>query len=114
MTQTSRGDAVSSDRPPAPTIDDATVAHVARLSRLELTAEERDRFRTQLGSILESFRHLAALDVSQVPADAHATAAANVLRDDVVAPSLPREEALANAPATEDGYFVVPPVIEAE
>ncbi len=95
-------------------IDDRVVAHVARLSRLELTDEERTMFRAQLGSILEHFRQLDALDLSGVAPTAHALGAANVLREDVPEPCLSREEALANAPAAEDGYFVVPPVIETE
>ncbi len=95
-------------------IDDRTVAHVARLSRLELTDEERGRFRAQLGSILEHFQSLLALDLSGEPPTAHASEITNVLRDDVVMPCLSREEALANAPASEDGCFVVPPVIEGE
>ncbi|HYM68347.1 MAG TPA: Asp-tRNA(Asn)/Glu-tRNA(Gln) amidotransferase subunit GatC [bacterium] len=105
---------MADDRSPAPTIDDAAVAHVARLSRLELTAEERQLFRVQLGSILESFRRLAELDLGDVvptgpgPVDP----AAGALRDDRAVPSLPREQALANAPAVENGYLVVPQVIE--
>jgi aspartyl-tRNA(Asn)/glutamyl-tRNA(Gln) amidotransferase subunit C len=105
-------------------IDDRTVAHVARLSRLELTDEERGRFREQLGGILEHFQSLLALDLSGEPspgqpppltaADARTSGAANVLRDDTVRPSLPLAEVLANAPASENGFFVVPPVIEGE
>jgi aspartyl-tRNA(Asn)/glutamyl-tRNA(Gln) amidotransferase subunit C len=95
-------------------IDDRTVAHVAHLSRLELTDDERERFRAQLGGILEHFQSLMALDLSGERLPAEAPAVANVLRDDVVAPCLTREEALANAPASEDGFFVVPPVIEGE
>lgn len=95
-------------------IDDRTVAHVARLSRLELSDEERRRFREQLGSILEHFQSLLALDVGAEPPAAHATDLTNVLRDDAVRPSLSVADALANAPASEDGYFVVPPVIEGE
>ncbi|HLW59811.1 MAG TPA: Asp-tRNA(Asn)/Glu-tRNA(Gln) amidotransferase subunit GatC [bacterium] len=95
-------------------IDDRTVARVARLSRLELSAEERDRFRAQLGQILEYVQSLDALDVRNVPPTAHVQAAVNVLRDDVAAPSLDQRAALANAPAEEDGYFVVPPVITEE
>lgn len=95
-------------------IDDRTVAHVARLSRLELTDQERERFRAQLGDILAHFQSLLALDLAaEAPAE-HATAITNVLRDDTVRPCLTVEEALANAPATEDGFFVVPPVIEGE
>lgn len=95
-------------------IDDSVVAHVARLSRLELTDEERARFRDQLGSILEYFRQLDALDLTDVPATAHALSVTNVLREDTPGPSLAREDVLANAPESENGYFVVPPVIETE
>lgn len=95
-------------------IDDRTVARVARLSRLELSDAERDRFRAQLGQILEYVQTLNALDLSDVPPTAHVQATANVLRDDVAGPSLDQRAALANAPAVEDGYFVVPPVITEE
>ena len=95
-------------------IDDRTVAHVARLSRLELSDDERERFRAQLGSILEHVQSLLALDLSGEPPTAHATGATNVLRDDSARPSLSLDEALANAPAVEDGFIVVPPVIEGE
>lgn len=103
---------MTDDRPPAPTIDEATVAHVARLSRLELTADERRLFRAQLGSILESFRRLAELDLGDATPAGRVGPAAGALRDDRPVPSLSREQALANAPAVEDGYLVVPPVIE--
>lgn len=95
-------------------IDDRTVAHVARLSRLELTDEERERFRAQLGSILEHFQSLLALDLTGLAPAAPASEITNVLRDDTVQPCLPLDEVLANAPASEDGWFVVPPVIEGE
>jgi aspartyl-tRNA(Asn)/glutamyl-tRNA(Gln) amidotransferase subunit C len=105
-------------------IDDRTVAHVARLSRLELTDEEREQFRAQLGGILEHFQSLLALDLSGEPslgqpapttaAVARTSGAANVLRDDTVRPSLPLAEVLANAPVSENGFVVVPPVIEGE
>jgi len=92
-------------------IDDRTVAHVARLSRLELSAEERERFRHQLGEILAYVRRIDALDLTGVPPTAHVRPMANVLRDDEVRASLTQEEALANAPEVHQGYFVVPPVI---
>jgi len=95
-------------------IDDRTVARVARLSRLELSPEELDRFRDQLGDILAYVQRLNALDLGDAPPTAHLRPAANVLREDEVRPSLTREEALANAPAVEDGYFVVPPVMTEE
>lgn len=92
-------------------IDERTVVHVARLSRLELSEEERERFRHQLGEILAYVRRLDALDLTGVPPTAHVRPMANVLRDDEVCPSLTQEEALANAPEVQQGYFVVPPVI---
>jgi aspartyl-tRNA(Asn)/glutamyl-tRNA(Gln) amidotransferase subunit C len=95
-------------------IDDRIVEHVARLSRLELSEEERAAFRAQLGTILEHFRRLDALDLTDVPPTSHTLPLANVLREDVPGPSLPREDVLRNAPAAEDGYIVVPPVIETE
>jgi aspartyl-tRNA(Asn)/glutamyl-tRNA(Gln) amidotransferase subunit C len=105
---------MSGDRP-ASGIDDETVARVARLSRLELTDEERVVFRAQLAGILEAFQRVAALDLPAADEAAPATAPPDAaLRDDEVTPSLPREEALANAPETEDGYFVVPPVIDTD
>lgn len=95
-------------------IDEHIVDHVARLGRLELSPEERETFRAQLGSILDHFRQLDALDLRDVPPTSHVLPLDNVLRDDAPRPSLAREEALANAPAAEDGFFVVPPVIEGE
>jgi aspartyl-tRNA(Asn)/glutamyl-tRNA(Gln) amidotransferase subunit C len=105
---------MSNERPDASGIDDATVARVARLGRLELTDDERTLFRAQLGGILESFQRVAALDLPVEPIVAHPVRVDAALRDDEVVPSLARDDVLANAPAAEDGYFVVPPVIETE
>lgn len=93
-------------------IDDSTVRYVARLARLDLTDEERQAFRQQLGTILEHFASVQTLDLRDVPPTFHVVPLGNVLREDVPRPSLPREEVLAGAPQVEDGYFVVPAVIE--
>ena len=95
-------------------IDDLTVAHVARLSRLELTPQEAAQFRAQLGEILAYVQTLEALDLAGVPAAAPAQAAAGALREDIVGPSLSHEAAVANAPAVLNGYFAVPAVITGE
>ncbi len=87
------------------------VAHVARLARLELTEEELDRFTGQLAAVLDHAADVAALDTSGVPPTAHPFPLSNVLRDDVVGPSLDRDELLAMAPAAEDGRFRVPRIL---
>ncbi len=96
---------------PAETITRADVAHVADLARLSLTEEELDRFTGQLAAVLDQARDVEALDTEGVPPMAHPLPLRNVLRDDVVTPSLDHEEALAAAPAVEGGRFAVPPVL---
>jgi len=86
------------------------VQHVARLARLELSDEELERMREQLSAILEAVGKVAELDLVDVEPTAHPLDLVNVLADDVPRPSLPREEALANAPDPEDGFFGVPAV----
>ncbi len=88
------------------------VVHVATLARLGLTEEEIVLFGEQLGSILQHMESLSELDVSNVPPAAQVIPLTNVERPDDARPSLPREEALANAPRQEDGYFRVAPVFE--
>ena len=86
------------------------VLHVARLARLALTDEEVERFRVQLSAILEAVGKVSELDLEGIPPTSHPLDLVNVLADDEPRPSLPREEALANAPDPEDGFFGVPPV----
>ncbi len=87
------------------------VAHVARLARLELAPDELDRFTDQLGAILEHAADVEALDVDDVEPMHHPVPMSNVMRSDVVVPSLDRDEVLAQAPAAEAGQFRVPPVL---
>lgn len=87
------------------------VAHVASLARLKLTDEELVRFTDQLCAILDVAADMAALDLDDVPAMAQPWPLANVVRADVVVPSLDREEVLAQAPDAEDGRFKVPPAL---
>ncbi|HEX9123894.1 MAG TPA: Asp-tRNA(Asn)/Glu-tRNA(Gln) amidotransferase subunit GatC [Actinomycetota bacterium] len=90
------------------------IDHVARLARLDLTAEERDRLRTQLGLILEHAAKVGEVAAAEVPPTAWAIPRANVLRPDEPTPSLPREDVLANAPEREDDRFKVPRIVEVE
>ena len=86
------------------------VLHVARLARLELPEGEVERFREQLSAILEAVGKVSELDLEDVEPTAHPLAVVNVFGEDEPRPSLPREEALANAPDPEDGFFGVPAV----
>ena len=88
------------------------VQHVARLARLHLTDEEAERMREQLDAILAYIDKLRELDVEGVEPTAHAVPLINVMRDDVLAPCLPQEAALANAPDRADAFFRVPRIIE--
>jgi aspartyl-tRNA(Asn)/glutamyl-tRNA(Gln) amidotransferase subunit C len=87
------------------------VAHVAALARLSLTDEELDLFTGQLARVIDHARDVAALDVAGVAPTAHPLPVRNVLRPDVPLPCLGRDEALAGAPAVEDGRFKVPRII---
>jgi aspartyl-tRNA(Asn)/glutamyl-tRNA(Gln) amidotransferase subunit C len=89
-----------------------TVLKVAQLARLELTPAEVDAFAEQLGAILDYVARLDELDTSQIEPMVHSVEVANVLRDDMLVPSLPRAAALANAPQTDGRYFLVPAIIE--
>ena len=88
------------------------VNHVAKLARLEITADERERYASQLNAILEHADGLAKADVQGVEPTAHILPIKNVWREDVVTPSLPREEVLANAPDKAKGCFRVPKILE--
>jgi aspartyl-tRNA(Asn)/glutamyl-tRNA(Gln) amidotransferase subunit C len=91
---------------------DIDIDHVARLARLDLTDEERATLKVQLAAILEHAAKVGEVAADDVPPAAYAIARANVFRDDVVEPSLPREAALQNAPARRDDRFEVPRIAE--
>ena len=88
------------------------VEHVARLARLALTEDERERLRAQLAVILEHAARVGEVATADVPPTGTAIPRANVYRADEPRASLPQEEVLANAPAAEDGRFRVPRIAE--
>ncbi len=88
------------------------VEHVARLARLRLTEEEKEKFGRQLNQILEYVEKLNELDTENVEPASHVVPLKNVLREDEVSPSLPVEEVLSNAPEKKGRYFKVPRIIE--
>jgi len=93
---------------------DIDLEHVARLARLELTAEERERFGPQLAMILEHARKVGEVAADHVPPTSHPVPRSNVYRPDEPRPSLTHDEALANAPDPFEGRFRVPRIVEDE
>ncbi|HEY7970534.1 MAG TPA: Asp-tRNA(Asn)/Glu-tRNA(Gln) amidotransferase subunit GatC [Candidatus Limnocylindrales bacterium] len=92
----------------------ADVEHVAHLARLGLTADELALLEGQLNHILDQYAKLAELNTEDIPPTAQTIELENILRDDVVTPSLPVEAVLANASDAVDGYVVVPAILAAE
>jgi aspartyl-tRNA(Asn)/glutamyl-tRNA(Gln) amidotransferase subunit C len=88
------------------------VDHVARLARLALTPEEKERFGRQLALILEHAAKVGEVAAEDIPPTSHPVPRANVYRPDEIRPGLSHEEALANAPEAEDGRFRVPKIVE--
>ena len=86
------------------------VAKVAYLARLDLTDDEIARATEQLDDMLGHFADIDALDLDDVEPMTQPYPLVNVMRDDTVQPGLDRDEALAAAPAVEDGRFRVPPM----
>jgi aspartyl-tRNA(Asn)/glutamyl-tRNA(Gln) amidotransferase subunit C len=89
-------------------IDREQVLHVARLARLELSDDEVARMTGELSKILDHIEKISALDLDGVPPTSHVVEVPSALRPDEPRASLPREVALANAPAVEDDGFSVP------
>ena len=92
----------------------AEVEHIAELARLELSAEEKERYRQQLSAILEYAARLQALDTSGIPPTSSVLPPRSVLREDVARPGLSTAQVLQNAPRVEDDQFQVPPVLDSE
>lgn len=88
------------------------VRHVAELAKLRLTENEIEQFAGQLSAILEYAERLQEVDTSSVPPTPYVLPLSNVMRADEPKPSLSNEEALANAPDHEDGFFRVRAVFE--
>ena len=88
------------------------IGYVANLARIELTDEEKEKFRDQFGDILKYFDRLSEVDVEGVEPTAHAFPRHNVWDQDEARPGFSAEEALANAPAQRQAQVVVPKVIE--
>ncbi|HZK06281.1 MAG TPA: Asp-tRNA(Asn)/Glu-tRNA(Gln) amidotransferase subunit GatC [Actinomycetaceae bacterium] len=96
------------------TIDRLEVARVAALARIDLTEEEVDRFAGELNVIAAAVATVSEISTGDVPATSHPIPMTNVMRDDVPIQPLSVEAALAGAPASEDGQFLVPQILGEE
>lgn len=88
------------------------INHVAKLARLSLSDSEIDEFSGQLSSIIEYVEKIKELDTASVEPAAHIADLKNVFRDDTVGASLSTDDIEKTAPDFENGYIVVPKIIE--
>jgi aspartyl-tRNA(Asn)/glutamyl-tRNA(Gln) amidotransferase subunit C len=93
-------------------IDSSQVDHVAVLSRLSLSREERWILGSQLNDVLEYVRKLDELDTEDIQLTSHVLELSNVFREDTLVLSLMPDEALANAPDRTEDFYRVPKIIE--
>jgi aspartyl-tRNA(Asn)/glutamyl-tRNA(Gln) amidotransferase subunit C len=92
---------------------DIEIEYVAKLARIDLTAEQKKKFSRQLKDILAYIEKLKQLDIKEVEPLSHVLPLQNVFREDRQRPSLAVEKVLENAPLKkEDNFFGVPRVIE--
>lgn len=82
------------------------------LARLSLTEEEKELFGVQLSSILDYMEKLNELDTENIEPTSHVISLSNVMREDVPRDSIPRKDALSNAPDRTDIFYRVPKIIE--
>ena len=82
------------------------------LARLSLTEEEKELFGAQLSSILDYMEKLNELDTENIEPTSHVLSLSNVMREDAPRDSIPREDALSNAPDRTDKFYRVPKIIE--
>lgn len=97
-----------------PAISRDEVAHLARLARLAVTDDELDVFAGQLDVILGAVARVGEVAADDIPPTSHAVPLSNVFRPDELRPGLEQEQALAGAPAAEEGRFRVPRILGEE
>jgi aspartyl-tRNA(Asn)/glutamyl-tRNA(Gln) amidotransferase subunit C len=97
-----------------PAISRTDVEHLARLARIAMTDDELDAMAGQLDVILESVGRVQQVAAADIPPTSHPLPLTNVLRPDEPVPGLTAEQALAAAPAAEDGRFRVPRILDSE
>jgi glutamyl-tRNA(Gln) and/or aspartyl-tRNA(Asn) amidotransferase, C subunit len=94
------------------TLSRSDVEHVAHLARLGLTDDELTRLEGQLNHIVDQYAILVELPTDDIPPTAQTIELENILREDIVRPSLSAAAALANAPARQGEFIVVPSILD--
>jgi aspartyl-tRNA(Asn)/glutamyl-tRNA(Gln) amidotransferase subunit C len=94
------------------TLSRSDVEHVAYLARLGLGDAELARLEGELNHILDQYAILAELPTDDIPPTAQTIELENILREDIVKPSLPVEAVLANAPERDGDFIVVPAILD--
>ena len=94
------------------TIDEATVRRIAHLARVKISSQEAHSLERELNGILSWVEDLQSIPTEDVPPLTSVTAASLPMRPDVVTDGNRAAEILKNAPKAEDGFFLVPKVIE--
>lgn len=89
-------------------INDETIEYIGILAKLELSEEEKEQAKKDMGRMLDYIDKLGELDTSEVEPMSHVFSVRNVFREDVVTNGDRREEILKNAPGEKDGMFVAP------
>ena len=93
-------------------ISDETIEYVGTLAKLELSEEEKEKAKKDMGSMLDYIDKLNELDTTGVEPMSHVFPVQNVFREDVVVNGDDRENILKNAPEEKDGSFVVPKTVD--
>lgn len=93
-------------------LDSNLVDYLAKLSKIELSDEEYDVILSELSEIIDYMKILKTLDTENAEPLSHVFSVTNVMRDDIVKVSLPREDILKNAPVSNDEAFIVPKTVE--
>ena len=93
-------------------ISDETIEYVGILAKLELSAEEKEQAKSDMGRMLDYIDKLGELDTEGVEPMSHVFSMDNVFREDVVTNGDCRDEVLSNAPGQKDGMFKVPRTVE--
>lgn len=90
------------------------VKKIAELANLTLTKEQEENLEKSIPSVVDYMDEIKNLDVDDIPETTRVTEEENVLREDIVTPSLSQKDALKNAKNTRNGFFVVPAVLDKE